>query len=221
MFDVLRCSFLFSSDSFPFAFSAVEVGIHHAEEDVGSADGSRPDRPVEDGRDDEEGKADQHRGQMQLVCACAFVIRVVDLAHHEEGEQKDPEDDEPVPDFRTGEYVSGNDDAGRRAGQSFEVAMNGCDLHIEACQTEGTEGTKEGAGNDAHPAQLMELVGVNERTGCDAEGNIIREGVELDAHGAGGVQRTGDSPVQCIGHHRDQYENRCEVVVTFDRHHYG
>lgn len=57
--------------------------------------------------------------------------------------------------------------------------MNGCDLHIEACQTEGTEGTKEGAGNDAHPAQLMELVGVDERTGCDTEGNIIGEGVEL------------------------------------------
>ena len=61
----------------------------------------------------------------------------------------------------------------------------------------------------------MELVGVNERTGCDAEGNIIGEGVELDTHGAGGVQRTGDSPVQCISHHRDQYENRCEVAVTF------
>ena len=67
----------------------------------------------------------------------------------------------------------------------------------------------------------MELVGVNERAGCDAEGNIIGEGVELDAHGTGGVQRTGDSPVQCISYHRDQYENRCEVAVTFDRHHYG
>ena len=221
MFDVLRYSFLFSSDGFAFAFSTVEVGIHHTEEDVGSADGSRPDRPVEDGRDDEEGKAGKNGGQMQLVCACAFVIRIVDLTHHEEGEQEHPEDDEPVPDFCAREHVSGNDDAGRRAGQSFEVAMNGCDFHIEARQTEGTEGTEERTGNDADPAKLMELVGVDERAGCDAEGNIIGKGVELDTHGAGGVQRTGDSPVQCIGHHRDQYENRCEVVVTFDRHHYG
>ena len=158
---------------------------------------------------------------MQLVCACAFVIRVVDLTHHEEGEQKDPEDDEPVPDFRTGEHVSGNDNAGRRAGQSFEVAMNGCDFHIEARQTEGAEGAEKGTGNDAYPAKLMELVGVDERAGCDAEGNIIREGVELDTHGTGGVQRAGDSPVQCIGHHRDQYENSCEVAVSLDRHHDG
>ena len=154
-----------------------------------------------------------------MVCTGTFVIRVMDFADHEEGQDEDAYHRQPVPDPGTREDVGCHDDTGHRAGKPFEVPMDTGDLHVEPGQPEGAEGTEKGTGNEADGAQFMELVGIHEGTGSDAEGNIIGKGIQFYSHGTSGMQGPGHTAIQGVCHHGDQDKYSSGFKISGYGHH--
>ena len=168
MNDSVHTAFVFRVSAFLQLFP-VQEGIHHAEEDECRRQGCCPDGPVKECADNEECQADNDGRQVQLVRTGALVIGIVDFTDHEKGQDEHADHSQPVPNFGAGKNVGCHNDAGHRAGQSFEITVNACHLHVEPGQPEGTECTQQGAGNKTDGSQFMELVSVHEGPRSDAE----------------------------------------------------
>ena len=92
--------------------------------------------------------------------------------------------------------------------------MYSADLHIEACQAESAECAEKRTRNESQSSQIFQLVCIHQCSCGNAEGNIIGQGIELNAHRSCRMQSAGYAPVQSICHHGNQYEYSCQLVMS-------
>jgi hypothetical protein len=86
--------------------------------------------------------------------------------------------------------------------------------HVEAGEAHGARGREEERGDQALHRPLPQGPAVHEERRGHAEGDDVRQGVDLQSEGALGLRQARDAPVEHVEEQGEHQEQRRAVVVV-------